>query len=533
MTFRRRPSRAYDFPWRRVRMTRHLPGRAGAAPRDGAPVCVAAPFPSVDASDRQMTKALVSIGAVPSWHWETDVAIVGLGCAGAAAAIEARTAGAEVVAFERASGGGGTSANSGGVIYLGGGTRVQRECGFDDSPDEMFNYLMAASGPLPDEAKIRVYCQDSVDHFEWFVAQGVPFKSVFYPHYSGEPPNDDGLVFSGSENAHPFRELARPAPRGHVPRIPGAAGGLLMQKLLGAVDAGGAEVVTDARCAALVVDGDGGVAGVEIRVDGERRFARARGGVLLCSGGFVNDKEMLQRHAPELLQCRYRVGTTYDDGSGIRLGMAAGGEAIHMNHGSISLPIVPPKKLQRGILVNGHGARFINEDCYFGRLGEHVVYRQDGRAFLVLDAATFERPEIERDVVGVGETVEELEEELRLPPGSLQATVELYNRHALAGGDPVFRKDPEFVVPLIHPPYGALDCTTAGSLFAVFTLGGLRTSIDGQVLTPAGDAVPGLYAAGRTTSGIAAPGYASGLSIGDGTFFGRRAGRHAARAARA
>jgi 3-oxo-5alpha-steroid 4-dehydrogenase len=41
-----------------------------------------------------------------------------------------------------------------------------------------------------------------------------------------------------------------------------------------------------------------------------------------------------------------------------------------------------------------------------------------------------------------------------------------------------------------------------------------------------------LYAAGRTTSGIAAPGYASGLSIGDGTFFGRRAGRHAAGRAR-
>jgi succinate dehydrogenase/fumarate reductase flavoprotein subunit len=280
------------------------------------------------------------------------------------------------------------------------------------------------------------------------------------------------------------------------------------------------------------VDSDGAVVGAVARIDGERRIVRAHGGVILCTGGFVNNKEMLGRHAPELLQCKYRVGTTFDDGSGIRLGMAAGGEAIGMGHGSISLPIVPPKKLQKGILVNGHGCRFVNEDCYFGRLGEQVVYHQEGRAFLVLDAETFERPDIEREIAGVGETVAELESELGLPEGSLQSTVDLYNRHAACGSDPVFQKAAEYVTPLDRPPFGALDCTTAGSLFAVFTLGGLRTSVEGEVLSPENEIVAGLYAAGRTTSGIAAPGYASGLSIGDGTFFGRRAGRHAAARAR-
>ena len=64
---------------------------------------------------------------------ETDVLVVGLGCAGASTALEAVAAGAEVVVVERASAGGGTSANSGGVIYLGGGTPIQKECGFEDS----------------------------------------------------------------------------------------------------------------------------------------------------------------------------------------------------------------------------------------------------------------------------------------------------------------------------------------------------------------------------------------------------------------
>jgi len=465
---------------------------------------------------------------VTRWDRETDVAVVGLGCAGAAAVIEARHAGADVIAFERASAGGGTSANSGGVIYLGGGTPLQTACGFTDTPEEMFKYLMAASGPRPDEAKIRAYCDGSVAHYQWFVDLGVPFKAVYYPHYSGEPPTDDGLVFSGPERAYPFDRIAAPAPRGHVPQIPGQAGGLLMQKLLVAVDRSGAEVVADARCETLIVAADGAVVGCAVRIDGERRNIRARGGVVLCSGGFVNNKQMLARHAPLLRTCKYRVGTTYDDGSGIRMAAAAGGEPIHMSHGSVSLPIVPPKQLQKGILVNRHGQRFINEDAYLGRLGEHALYHQDGHAFLVLDNTTFTRPDVERDLAGVADSIADLESELRLPEGSLQSTVEVYNRHAAHGSDPLFHKAAQWLSPLVTPPFGALDCTTASSLYAVFTLGGLHTSVWGEVLDVDDAAIDGLYASGRTTSGIAAPGYASGLSIGDGTFFGRRAGRHAA-----
>ena len=63
--------------------------------------------------------------------------------------------------------------------------------------------------------------------------------------------------------------------------------------------------------------------------------------------------------------------------------------------------------------------------------------------------------------------------------------------------------------------------------YAPFTLGGLETTVDGAVLDLAGDAIPGLFAAGRTTAGVCAFGYASGLSIGDSTMFGRFAGRAA------
>jgi len=464
---------------------------------------------------------------IPRFDGETDVVVVGLGCAGAAATLEATRAGAEVVVLERASGGGGTSAMSGGVIYLGGGTPIQTACGFEDSAEDMFRYLMAACGPRPDEAKIRLYADESVEHYEWFVAHGVPFKPVFYPHYSGEPPTDDGLVYSGSETCHPYCDVARPAPRGHVPQIPGAAGGFLMKTLIAAVERTPAKVVTDARALTLVVDDAREVVGLVARIDGEERTIRARRGVVLTAGGFINNKAMVRAYAPLLTKCNFRVGAEGDDGAGIRMGMAVGAAAVNMSLGSVSLPIFPPKSLKKGILVNGRGQRFINEDEYFGVLGEHALVHAGGVAYLVLDEATFARPDVPREIAGVGDTVEELEQNLKLPPGSLAATLAVYNRHAEHGEDPVFRKQGEWIVPL-KPPFGALDCRTESSLYAAFTLGGLSTSVDGEVLTADAEAIPGLYAAGRTTACLAAPGYASGISIGDGTFFGRRAGRAAA-----
>ncbi len=458
---------------------------------------------------------------------ETDVLVVGLGCAGASAALEASAAGARVLVAERAGGGGGTSAVSGGVIYLGGGTPLQKACGFEDTPEDMFAYLMASCGPRPDEDKIRLYCEGSVAHYEWLTGLGLPFKAAFYPHYSGEPPNDDGLVYSGSEESLAMAAIARPAPRGHVPKIPGQAGGLIMRTLIEALEKTEAGIVTDTLCETLVVEDDGTVVGAVLRSGGEEKVVRARGGVVLAAGGFINNKAMVATHAPTLGRCMFRVGSEGDDGRGIRMGLGVGALAVNMAMGSVSLPLTPPKTLNKGILVNGRGQRFINEDAYFGVLGEHVVYRQDGNAYLILDSEIWEKPEVPREIVGVGETAGELETALGLPGGSLEHTIELYNRHAAEGADPVCGKAAKWVKPLV-PPYGALDCRVDTSLFAAFTLGGLATDVDGAVTDPEGQAIPGLFAAGRTTACLAAPGYSSGLSIGDGTFFGRRAGRAAA-----
>jgi len=108
------------------------------------------------------------------------------------------------------------------------------------------------------------------------------------------------------------------------------------------------------------------------------------------------------------------------------------------------------------------------------------------------------------------------------------------------GEDPVCHKAARWVRPLVGPlaaidtsaSMGAVDGTGSRSTGAAgFTLGGLRTSIDGEVLDADGRAIAGLFAAGRASSGIHGQSYISGTSLGDGTYFGRRAGRAVARTA--
>ncbi|WP_152223427.1 FAD-dependent oxidoreductase [Pseudomonas sp. SCB32] len=472
---------------------------------------------------------------VPVWDQETEVLVVGFGAAGASAAIEAATAGARVVLLEATSGNGGTSALSGGEIYLGGsgGTPAQRNAGFSDDTEDLYRYLMLAGGPDADEAKARLYADNSLDHYHWLVAQGVPYKNTFLPQKMVEPATDDCLIWSGSEEAWPFAAEAKPCPRGHTPQWEGWGGGRLLMDILAArVVELGVEVSYDSRVLALVVDDQGRVHGVVARRDGQQRFVRASKGVILCAGGFVMNREMVRRHAPQLMHNDNPIGTPGDDGSGIQLGMSVGGAAIHMDEAFVSLPFYAPESLVKGIFVNERGQRFINEDCYHGRTGYHILRQGGNRVFLLADDACFERPaEFTRiDIAAVGETWEEVEQELGLPAGTLAESVAFFNRHAAEGQDPLFHKAAKWLKPLDEPPFLALDCRIDYAFYPHFTLGGLDTLPTGQVLTQQCEPIAGLYAAGRTTCGLPrwGGGYSSGLSLADASFFGRQAGRHAA-----
>ena len=128
------------------------------------------------------------------------------------------------------------------------------------------------------------------------------------------------------------------------------------------------------------------------------------------------------------------------------------------------------------------------------------------------------------------ETIAEAEAALGLPARSLQETLDAYNAHAGRGDDPDFHKHPDWLRPLDHPPYAAFDASVGRGVYVGFTVGGLRVSLDGEVLTEEGDAIPACSrrARARRTSCSDSAGYCSGICLGEAAYFGRR-GRNARR----
>lgn len=472
---------------------------------------------------------------VASWHAETDVLIIGGGGAGICAAIEAADAGARVIVLEAAGAAGGSTAMAGGLIYMGGGTPTQKACGFSDDIEEMYKYLMLAAGPNADPEKVRLYCERSLEHYDWLTQQGVVFKPEYYPHKHTNTPNEAALMITGNEEAWPYVDQARPAPRGHKPQIKGDHGGIpLMENLLRSAAGKGVQVICDAR-ALTTITGDTEVVGLVARVDGEEKYFRAHRGVVLAAGGFIMNKEMVATYAPRLALGNYPNGNPNDTGGGIRIGIGAGGAAVNMHEGFICTPFYPPQQFLESIIIDDSGQRFINEDVYHGRLGSAILDRPERRYYLVIDSRHFEvlnQPPLGGyPVAGTGESIEELEAELDLPMGTLGNTLNTYNLFAARGEDPLQHKDAKYLTPLDKPPYAAFDLTPGhGAFFATMTFGGLDTLPTGEVLSIEKNTIPGLYAAGRNTAGLprCAQGYASGMSIGDATFFGRLAGLSAA-----
>jgi succinate dehydrogenase/fumarate reductase flavoprotein subunit len=155
----------------------------------------------------------------------------------------------------------------------------------------------------------------------------------------------------------------------------------------------------------------------------------------------------------------------------------------------------------------------------------------DSIAYCIADDSFFARPRFGwQELVDAWETIAEMEQGLGLPNGSLEKTIADYNAFAEKGNDEDFHKSPKWMKPLIHPPYAALDFRLGHAKYAGFPLGGLRVTIDAEVLGADGSTIPGLFAAGGCASNIAqdGAGYSSGTCIGESTFFGRRAGVKAA-----
>jgi 3-oxo-5alpha-steroid 4-dehydrogenase len=276
------------------------------------------------------------------------------------------------------------------------------------------------------------------------------------------------------------------------------------------------------------------------------RLIRARAGVVLSTGGFIFNREMIARHAPNYLR-NFRLGMSGCDGSGIRLGQSVGGECARLERVSAWRFINPPLAWARGMIVDAAGVRFCNEEVYGAKLGYEMCEHHGGKAWLVIDS-TLRRDAIREALFGGlwgfqsvpalvltfagakrGSSIEDLARRIGVDASALHKSWQIYNQAAHSGED-LLGKSRDLLHPLEAPPFYALDISVDKRVFpcAALTLGGLRVDeTDGTVRTVTGT-VPSLYAAGRAAVGIASNHYVSGLALADCIWSGRRAGRSAA-----
>lgn len=504
---------------------------AGCAPQpvDAQPTCP--PTPTCPTAEPCPTPAPLTI-LPENWDKAADVVIVGFGGAGAAAAIEAARAGAKVLVLERMKAGGGSTAICGGLIYMGGGTPVQKACGFEDTRDDMYNYLMAAIGEGADPEKVGLFCDKSVDLYEWLTDLGLEFKPTYLPGKYPTCPTDDGLVYTGNESLAEFKAIAADVPRGHHAPAPGSSGAEIFKPLLAGVEASGAEIMYETLVKRLVVDLDGRVVGVVADVAGTEQVIKAARAVVLTAGTYHANMDMVRQYAPAWMEKEGYTGTTGDDGSGIRMGQAVGADLDHIGtvtgFGGVYMF---SEELVKGILVNDAGRRYIGEDGYGSRVGVRIVERFPN-SFIVCDSTVWDAiPEAVQGMLepmtAQADTVADLAAAVGLPVLTLEGTLRDYNAMVAAGEDIEFQKDPHYLVPLTQGPFYAI--AWGRQMVSRQALGGLKINVDSKVLDTNGEVVPGLYSAGANTAGIISRYYpASGTAVAQALIFGRIAGVNAA-----
>jgi 3-oxo-5alpha-steroid 4-dehydrogenase len=539
-------------------------------------------------AEREAEADMPQSGAAVVADRQADVVIVGFGGAGACAALEAVAAGASVIVIERFTGGGATVL-SGGVVYAGGGTLQQMEAGVTDTPEAMFDYLALEVGDAVTPALLRTFCETSAGLMAWLAGHGVPFEGSLCPDKTSYPTNRYYLYYSGSERS--FGHVTPPAPRGHRAVGRGTSGQALFGPLAAAVRDSEAVVLDQTTMRRLVTDAAGRVVAVECstlrgaprwaalahrllhgwsarpclylpklgrvlhRQVGwlERRYGRpmlvaAGSGVVLAAGGFTANSSMMRENAPA-----YRGGlplaTPGDDGSAIRLGVEAGAATRFLDRVSVWRFISPPSALLRGVIVDQAGRRVCDESRYGAAIGDAILRRHGGRAWLVADRSII--ADARRQLRGSTQWFQRLQTWYLLrmarteapslaaaavragvAPDGLTETMSAYNAAALGGQQDAEGKPAELVTAIDQPPYSLIDLSIRPTLAypaPMLTLGGLVVDEDtGQVLCPDGTPVPGLFAAGRSAVGVCSNSYVSGLSLADCVYSGRRAGHHAA-----
>lgn len=424
------------------------------------------------------------------WDGEADVIVVGGGNAGIPAAITAHDKGAEVIVLETSTGMASSLAMiAGGTPFA--GTDIQKEQGVEDSADELCEEAVKISGGSPE--LWRAIADRQLEVYYWL-------KSI------GAKPETLQLA-----PGHKVRRSIRF--EGH--------GNGLCQVLRKAAEKEKIDIRHKHHAQKLIVDSETGrVIGITAKHDNKALNFRARKAVVLTTGGFCQNYELVKEYGPAYADLVPTAPPTHQ-GDGLKMALAIGAATE-----GIGLAVCPSLPVCAetghplsstgfgGIAVNRHGQRWANEatadmNAYTMRYKEIIMQDPTGLHFSIYDEGGKQADPYKtkpREKIYSADTVEGLEKILGITAGGLKKTIDEYNSdidkygydrkfgRKLWGmahpGEPPHKLD--------TPPYYGVRCKVCLTSMK----GGLKINPKNQVINQFGDVIPGLYAAGEVAGGL-------------------------------
>jgi len=444
------------------------------------------------------------------WDYEADVIVVGAGNAGLPAATVAAEAGAKVAILELMS----YCASSLGIITGGVGfvdLDAEKEQGTTGTVEQYYKERLDLS--KGDLEFWKVFADNQFEVYKWCKEIGMNLV-----------PNPARIGGRG------FR----------------AEGAGMLKCLEKAARGAGAEILFLHRATRLITDPKTGrVLGLKVTVKDKTQNFKAKRAVILTTGGFGRNKDMVREYGPEFVDCIPYMPPGHL-GDGLKMGLDIGAGTKHLGGAVISSDSVDAETKEwnsshvtGSIFVNVHGKTYTNEadpTRFYGLICRDGMRQPGGLFWRVYDEKMKNLPTMivakpkKRKPVQA-DTIEELAKKAGIDPKGLKETIDKYNSDIdSVGYDTVFGRKPmregESLIKIDTPPFYAFRCAPTISSFK----GGLKVNTSFQVVSNYDEVIPGLYAAGEVHGGLwgANGTYFGGTMVPAAMVFGRIAGKNAA-----
>ena len=453
-----------------------------------------------------------------------DVVVIGAGGAGFSAAITAKNAGANVVLLEKMPAVGGNSLISGAEMNVA-KNWVQPKLGInDDSPELHAQDTFKGGDGKGDMKVINVMTHEALDTAKWC------------RDYLGVRFEDDNLFFFGGHSRK--RALI---PVGHT-------GTEFIAKFQAKADELGIPVITNMKAEELIKNKDGRVVGVKATMDGSEYTFNAKGGVVLATGGFGANPEMVKKYNPKIDERFKTTDAPGSTGEALYMAERAGAELVNMGYiqtypicdplsGAIEL--IADARFDGAIMLNQEGKRFVEElqrrdvlsEAILNQTGQYcwVLWNDNiGKISNTVKAHANEYEAFTKQ--GIMTTCDDLKciaDFTKIPFDQLQKTVKRVSDMAGKGNDKDFNHRAG-LMDMQQGKYYVIKAVPSTH----HTMGGVRINEKAEALTAEGKVIPGLWAAGEVTGVTHGTNRLGGNAYTDIIVFGRIAGEAAAKAAK-